>query len=91
MHPCGTREKLLTVASFRTWRGSQPSRCAGHNHPHPGLPSMPKGLYLSLAIRPRYSGLRVTGHRYLPVIAQPILLYSQNFLKSTAKIYLPFA
>jgi len=22
-HPCGTQESLLTVASFRTWRGSQ--------------------------------------------------------------------
>ncbi len=45
----------------------------------PGLPSMPTGLYLMLAIRPRCSGLRVTGHRYLPVIAQPNLYF--EFLK----------
>jgi len=62
----GTREGRLTVAPFRAWRGS--------THPVAWGPTFNAVLYSSFdtsdpqeGIQPRYSGLRATGHRYLPV------------------------
>src|SRR5436189_6436566 len=62
----GTRAKRRTVAPFRAWRGltrliawgptfnTVPGSSFDTNDPREG-------------IQPRCSGLRVTGHRYLPV------------------------
>src|SRR6185503_2272519 len=62
----GTREGCLTVAPFRAWRGSTLPVAWG-----PTLNAVPSGSFDTSApqggIQPRYSGLRVTGHRYLPV------------------------
>ena len=62
----GTREGRLTVAPFRAWRGSALPVAWG-----PTLNAVPNGSFDTSGpqggIQPRCSGLRVTGHRYLPV------------------------
>jgi len=65
-HPHGTRESPLTAASFRTWRGSW-LPAAWDPDVFTTYPGQPHKAYPRAGIRPRYSGLRVTGHRYLPV------------------------
>src|SRR5262245_39278638 len=62
----GTREGRLTVAPFRAWRGSTILVAWG-----PAFNAAPRGSFNTArpreGIRPRWSGLRATGHRYLPV------------------------
>src|SRR5215470_20409130 len=62
----GTREGRLTVAPFRAWRGSTHPVAWG-----PTINAIPYGSFDTSGpregIQPRYSGLRVTGHRYLPI------------------------
>src|SRR5262245_7650429 len=62
----GTREGRLTVAPFRAWRGLTHPVAWG-----PTINAIPRGSFDTSGpregIQPRYSGLRVTGHRYLPI------------------------
>src|SRR6266508_1545340 len=62
----GTREGRLTAAPFRAWRGSTHPVAWG-----PTLNAVPYGSFDTSGpregIQPRCSGLRVTGHRYLPI------------------------
>src|SRR5262245_37343958 len=62
----GTREGRLTVAPFRAWRGSTHPVAWG-----PTINAIPYGSFDTSdpreGIQPRCSGLRVTGHRYLPI------------------------
>ena len=62
----GTREGRLTVAPFRAWRDSTRLVAWG-----PTFNTVPQGSFDTNGpregIQPRCSGLRVTGHRYLPV------------------------
>jgi len=64
--PCGTRKGGFTVASFRTWRGSPVSVAQD-----PALNTTYQSRFQEekpqTGIQPCYSGLQVTGHRYLPV------------------------
>ena len=62
----GTREERRTVAPFRAWRGLTHPVAWG-----PTINAVARGSFDTSdpreGIQPRYSGLRATGHRYLPV------------------------
>ena len=58
---CGTRSEILTVAFFRTWRGSNTLRCATPSDQHSLRRPAPFGPGLNVGIHPRLGGLRVQG------------------------------